>query len=236
MITILTFLWKGWRPIYNYTHVNAWARMIRDNCSLPHKLVCITDDMHGIDQCETYPLWKFPDISQKKPQNSYRRLKLFDPQIGRKFGDRIISMDLDSVALLDIAPLISAHDFRAVQGVGAPLNGSMFMLKVGTNRHVWDRFDVNKSPLLIEEHRHNGRRISGSDQAWMSMQLPNAATWTEKDGIYQYSKLAGTPTPKDARIVFFAGVVKPWDLICKAMKPKLYERYWQYYYEGVKQC
>jgi hypothetical protein len=198
--------------------------MLKNNMGIPYRFICITDRTADISECETYPIWEFPQVQQVKPQNCYVRLKLFDPEIGNIFGERILNIDLDCVILKDLSPLISNHDFRAVRGVGAPLNGSMYMLKTGTNRHVWDSWDEKTSPDIIYKTKHNGRRISGSDQAWMSIQLPGAATWGPEDGVFQYSNTTSQDRI-NAKVVFFAGKVKPWDNVCKSQDPVLYNAY-----------
>jgi hypothetical protein len=227
MITFLTFLWHGWRPIFNAEHVNKVVRMLRANVSLPHRFICITDQHDGITECDTHPIWEFPKVNQAKPQNCYVRLKLFHPDVGSLFGEKIVSIDLDCVILRDLSPLLTDHDFRAVRGVGAPINGSMFMLQTGTNRHVWDNWNEERSPRKIAKTKYNGKKISGSDQAWMSIQLPNAATWGPEDGVCQFSN-SDAKSRENARIVFFAGKVKPWDEECRLLDPELYKLYMNY--------
>jgi lipopolysaccharide biosynthesis glycosyltransferase len=213
--------------VFNADHVNKLARMLRKHMGIPYRFVCITDRPDGITECETYPIWEFPNVEQSKPQNCYVRLRLFNPDVGKTFGDKILNLDLDCVILADLSPLFIDHDFRAVRGVGATLNGSMYMLKTGTNRHVWDNWDEKTSPELIHKTKHNGKRISGSDQAWMSIQMPGAATWGPEDGVHQFSNTE-PQNRLNAKIVFFAGKVKPWDNDCKNKDPHLYNTYASY--------
>lgn len=227
-LAVVCWLWRGWRPVYDAEHVNALARMLRVRLSLPHRLICVTDDASGINECETAPLWDMPAMNQRKPQNCYARLRLFDEETARRFGARVLSIDLDCVALDELAPLITADTFRAVRGKSAPVNGSMFLLSAGTHRHVWDGFDPQTSPAMIALAKHNGRHISGSDQAWMSLQIPSPATWGPEHGVYQFSELRGDRDLLGARVVFFAGSVKPWSDECKQRTPRLYQEYAQW--------
>jgi hypothetical protein len=57
-LTVVLWLWNGWRPVYDYTHVNAMVRMLRANLSIPFRIVCFTDlpDTSSFI-CETRPLW-----------------------------------------------------------------------------------------------------------------------------------------------------------------------------------
>lgn len=271
MLTFVCWLWQGWRPVYGAAHVNTLARMLRANVSVQHKLICVTDSPTGINECETFPVWPAPQVKQTKPQNSYLRLRLFDPDFARQFGDNIISIDLDCAVLKNIDDLFTGDSFRAVRGECAPINGSMWQLPRGDHANVWRDFDPATSPQQIEAFQHNGKRIGGSDQAWMSMNIPNPRTWGPEDGVYQFSQLPQeTPAaqcdgcarrlPRDkynvhsvrrpdgikwphsvctqerhalsrkkfidsARIVFFAGHTKPWDLECKRVAPELHAAY-----------
>ncbi len=202
--------------------------MVTQNLALPHRLVCFADDPQGITECETFPLWAAPQVTQKRTQNSYRRLRLFDPDFAAQFGERIVQMDLDCVVLRDLTSLFARPDpFVAVRGVSAPINGSMWMLRVGWFRNVWDRFDPLRSPREIENALHKGKRLVGSDQAWMSLRIPNPATWGPEDGVHQFSQWT-QDAHSSARIVFYAGATKPWDLACAAKAPTLFNTYRAY--------
>lgn len=225
MITVVTFLWKGWNPIYTAEHVNIFARMVRANFSLPHKIICVTNCPDGITECETFPLWEQQVVNQNRVQDCYVRLRLFDPATAFQLGEKLLVMDLDTVILNDLAPLITNDDFCAVKGRHAPLNGSMFMIKSGTNAHVWENWDPRWSPKQIEKTRHKMLYIVGSDQAWMSIQLPDAAKWTTCDGVEHYTLLTGQVNVDHCKVVFFAGKVKPWSDECRRDHPELYSAY-----------
>lgn len=267
MITVVTFLWKGWRPVYESKHVNAWARMVKAHLKQPHRCVCITDLPHGIE-CETFPLWTFPQVWQRPeivqpeqtrevstvhgrrmirpvrpitmrsterppaPQqriipNSFLRLRLFDPMVARWLGtDRIFCLDLDSVVMDDLDPLLdTSATFAAVRGVSATLNGSGWLLQVGAHRRVWDDFDPISSPQILERERVRGGPV-GSDQAWLSRMLGDAPTWGPEHGVYQFTHLPAQR--ENQRVVFFAGGTKPWDQRCQQVAPDLYDTYRSY--------
>jgi hypothetical protein len=226
-LTALTFLWRGWRPVYRASHVNAWARQVRAFLPSADRIVCITDMPRGITECETFPLWTLRGLrtmGARRP-NCFARLPLFDPQVGARFGERIVQIDLDSTVRAPLKPLITDHDFRAVRGECAPLNGSMWMLRTGTHAHVWRDFDPKTSPMAIWRHEHNGRRIIGSDQAWMSMKIPDAATWGPEDGVLQFMRITSDDDAAESRIVFFAGGDKPWSDECRRRTPALHADY-----------
>lgn len=224
-LTVLCWLWRGWRPVYNAEHVNTFARMLRAHLNRPHRLICVTDNAAGITECETAPLWDMPAMTQKKMQNCYARLRLFDEETARRFGARILSIDLDCVLLEQLGPLITDEPFRAVRGKSAPINGSMFLLSAGVHPHVWAAFDPATSPAMIALAKHNGRCIGGSDQAWMSLHIPAPATWGPEHGVLQFSELKSERELKGARAVFFAGALKPWSMECKLRAPRLFAAY-----------
>ena len=233
MITIVTFLWRnGWRPVYGPKHVNVLDKMLKKHMKTPYRFVCITDDSTDIN-CETFPIWDIPIVNQAKPQNCYVRLKLFEPETQAKLGvfsgDHILSIDLDCVIMNDLSPLMLDKDFIGVRGVAAPINGSMWLLKAGTNRHVWDKWNPETSPDMIANAKHNGKRITGSDQAWMSMNIPNPETWGPEHGVYQYQRLPVNYL-KNVKVIFFAGNTKPWSPDCGRFQYPVYENYKSYYF------
>ena len=231
-LSIVTFFWKGWRPVYGAAHVNALARMLRARLSVPYRLLCITDDPTGITECDFAPLWDAPEIEQARRQNSYVRLKLFDPATQERLGlgSRIAAIDLDAVILRDLSPLFAmGKRFCAVRGVSAHVNGSMFVLARGSHSHVWRDFDSIESPRQIARTMHNNKRICGSDQAWLSIKIPLAQTWGTEHGVWQFERLAVPKYRDNARVVFFAGATKPWDAACREKTPELYETYMRFF-------
>src|SRR5262245_29898947 len=98
-LTVFLWLWRGWRPVYDYRNVNAMVRMLEARLLMPHRVVCVTDMPHGID-CETVPLWEDKcrvDGLKPKMPNSYRRLRLFSAEMAEQFPGWALSLDLDAV-------------------------------------------------------------------------------------------------------------------------------------------
>jgi hypothetical protein len=217
-LTIVTWLWKspGYRSEYTPRHVNALYEQFQRRLKMPHRFICVTDQEVA---CETVPLWEGPlsHIQHRNRPNCYRRLRAFDPEIEALFGPHFVSVDIDAVVVADLDPLFlplvnGDVDFKiwgAYTHPTTPYNGSMWGMRAGARRHVWDQFDPEKSP--DEAARGN---YFGSDQAIMSMLLGrHEAVWTSEDGVYGYrTDLRKTPNelPKNARIVFFHGGKKPW--------------------------
>lgn len=220
MITIVTWLWKTevYRSQYNASHVNAMYHQFQRFLKMPHRFLCVCEDPTGIE-CETHPIWEGPladRVHHKKP-NCYRRLLAFRPEIEDIFGERFVSVDIDAACVGELDPLFvplvtGAVDFQIWAGgthPTTPYNGSMWGMKAGARRQVWDNFDPKKSP--DDAMRQN---FYGSDQAIMALYLNNdEASWSQKDGVYGYrTDLRAKPhlLPNNARIVFFHGARKPW--------------------------
>lgn len=220
MITIVTWLWsnKVYRTQYGNNHVNALYRQFQQNLKMPHRFLCVCEDPNGIE-CETTPIWQGPlhdQVHTNRP-NCYRRLLAFRPEIAEIFGERFVSVDIDAVVTGELDPLFlplanGEVDFKiwgAYTHPTTPYNGSMWGMRAGARRHVWDQFDPKKTPDEAMRKRH-----FGSDQAIMSLLLgPDEAVWTEEDGVYGYRnhlRLKPAALPGNSRIVFFHGSMKPW--------------------------
>ena len=237
-ITFITWLWKGWRDVYNERHVMALRRMLQ-KFGPDHRLLVVSDRELALpDDVIVYSIWKQPiQPGLHVKQNCFARLKLFDPDFGHKLGNRLVSIDLDVLIQDDISPLFETFpDFRAVAGVSSYYNGSMWEMRPGTNAHVWSRLlETYPREVIrqIEKARHGFYRpVNGSDQAWLSMHIEDGELWTLQDGVLHYSeeKLPERRhNLRDARMICFAGGTKPWDYECNRVTPNIHEQYMKYY-------
>lgn len=215
-LTVVCWKWKPkgmYRSHFGPESVHALQRMVERHYRKPHRFVCVTDDPTGLD-CETIPLWDdYADVPSPHGRGNpscYRRLKAFDPDVSKYFGDRFVSLDLDTVIVNDVSPLWDRdEDFVIWRDPYNPKQycGSMFLLRSGFRPKVWSEFDPVESPKIAKV-----RGFMGSDQAWISYSLPNEPVWTGSDGAYSYGARIGPSgvLPFDARIVFFHGRVDPW--------------------------
>ena len=223
MLTIVLWKWNrpGYRTTFTGAHVNSLARQIARHYVCPSRVVCVTDDPTGIDgaiDC-IHDDFDFDDIPSPMGGNAptcYRRLRLFRPDAGRWFGDRFVSLDLDTTLHGDMRPVWDRpEDFVIYDDPlypGKQYCGAMLMMRAGARPQVWNDFDPVQSPA---QARAAGKR--GSDQAWISYKLPGEATWGPQDGVYSYRKhVAGGTIPADARAVMWHGQVKPWDAIANS--------------------
>lgn len=211
MITFVTSWWHGWRPIYEAEHVYRLAGLLDEYVSIPYRFVCMTN--LALRDVETIPLQEIPWKKQHRNiPNCFPRMWLFSREAA-ELGDYIVNVDLDVDIFRDISELFTGdEEFKILTGQAAPYNGSLWKLKAGALPHIWEELnEVTAKQANRQIMAHNGRRYYGSDQAWMSYRLPNRPTWGTWDGIYQHVSLING-IPEGARMVFYAGNVKPWDL------------------------
>lgn len=223
-MTPLTFMCWKWKPSNGYRStfgpdaVHVLKSMVGRHYRLPHRFVCITDDTSGLDGVDTFPLWEdyanIPNPGGAHNPSCYRRLKVFAPEAQAWFGERIVSIDLDTVIVDDITTLLQRSEDFVIWGESdfpktQWYNGSLWMLRTGTRTKVWTKFNPRHSPRIA---RKAGAR--GSDQGWFSYILgPHEATWGRSDGVFSYRKHIapkGGGLPSSAKIVAFHGRVDPW--------------------------
>ena len=223
MIEFVTFKWKpveGYRSTFKAEHVNTLRAMLDRHYHAPHRLTCVTDDPEGIDSdVRCLPLWNdfanVPSPHGGKNPSCYRRLKLWSTEAREIIGERICSIDLDVVITADITKVINRSEDYVLWGdyvnPKTHYNGSLQLIRAGCRPDVYDDFDPRISPI---QTRQCG--FHGSDQAWLSLKLGDAAPrWRISDGVASFrihcSKFLGRQLPKCARIVFFHGKHDPWD-------------------------
>lgn len=228
-IHVVTWKWKqpGFRIPYGADHVNAMRFMLERYFTVPHRMLCITDDAEGIDtRVDTAPLWNdhatMINGSGKQLPSCYRRLKLFDPETQESLGiapnDRILSIDLDTVLLPPftraVEPLLPSK-FRwvgwRVRGTYHPwvFNGSFWLFNARDFANLWTDFDPKTTPNLMQK-----RGFFGSDQSWLSYNLAKAS---DSHGL-KFPEIASYPrevrrsklVDKKTGMIFFHGTLKPW--------------------------
>jgi hypothetical protein len=138
------------------------------------------------------------------------RLRLFDPAWQEKNGltGRIVCVDLDVVVTGELDALFNRgeeEDFAILQGVNSSnpgrFNGSLWMLRAGTNADVWGDFSLEAAARVPHFSFPD-------DQAWFESCMPHAAPLGPLDGVYAFQKPGwpkGDALPKDARLVAFPG-------------------------------
>lgn len=229
MLTIFTWLWSqpGGRTKYTPFHVNLWASRVRKHLTIPARIACVTHEPEGIDPSIEIitPPRDFDDVRIPTWGNKYpqclRRISMFRPDAAKWFGDRFVSMDMDSVIAGNLDDLFTDDsDFRMYRGTSAarPYNGSMLMMRAGARPEVFTSFTPERA---VEA----GQQFVGSDQAWISYVLGRGErTWDANDGVmwwWEYKR--ENPEAVAPRLIFFPGDPKPWELTDK--EPFVREHY-----------
>lgn len=230
MLTIVTWLWEsaGDRRygVYKPEHVNALARMLKDTMACPYNLVCITNYQNLKVECDTYPLWEYKDLPVVR--GCYHRLKLFDKEINKDFGEWIMSCDLDVVVEDDLGCLIDEeHDFQGIRGTSSYVNGSLWAFRRGTCEDILDLFLRHGGKKPPESKRNYG----GTDQSIMSYAREGCKLWTEEEGVWTYKVMRRkSVSPEYRRFTAFPGGVKPWkNMESHFAFQQLHKRYMSYY-------
>lgn len=207
MISFVTTCYNGWRPdVYKPEHVQRLLEMLKRYYKKPFRFYCVSDQELNIPGVAYVPIWESPVPMPKYIFNCYFRLFYFSGQATKLFGQRIVSIDLDTLILRSITHLFGDEPFKICKGTSNPYNGSMWQVQPGKYPELWADLTPELAKKANRQEWDKGRRLYGSDQAIMAYRLPRSPMWDESDGVYQYRG----EVPDDARIVFFTGQQKPW--------------------------
>lgn len=229
MITIVFWKWKGERADdYTSERVNVAARAVSANLRLPHRFVCITDDPSGLaPHIGTVPLPEMPDAPSRNGFRTWVKLRAFDPAFARTLGERLLILDVDMIVTGDLTALFARTEpvvcwHHGPISKGLYYQGGMILMDAGARPQVWESFDPATSPAILEELGY-----AGDDQAWMSHCLwPHEATWPK--GQILKARHLRDQIPPGARMIHFAGRLKPWHPECRRQWPRL-ARAWERY-------
>jgi hypothetical protein len=154
-------------------------------------------------------------LPEKRP-NCYRRLKVFG-DFGKELGDRLFSIDLDTVIMRNITHIVDRKEDFVIwkdPSTRTHYNGGLWLMTSGTRKQVWDSFTPDAPEIT--------KGMVGSDQAFISHVLgPSEATWDTQDGVYSYRahlRNGALPPPKNACIISMHGAKDPWTVNDKRIK------------------
>lgn len=213
-LTIVTWLWHGWRPVYKPEHVYRMRDMLSQHLSIPHRFVCVTDRPDILPGVDTIKLWPAPqalaDQTLGRP-SCYARLRLHSAEMADIIGKRILSIDLDAIIISDFADLITDDDFKILGNSCCPYNGSLWQVTPGAHQDCWDSLNWRNAQQAKRQKMPSGKRVVGSDQAYMAWKIPGAPVWPagDKSGVY-YRSMIKERIPEGAKIIFFPADEKPW--------------------------
>ena len=218
-IAVLCYQWdeegfsdrRGFEP----EQVNVLARRVKENLSLPHRFICITDETEGFsDDVELMPLPEearaiavIPTAQgRSRFPSCYRRLWTFSNG-AKALGDVVLVLDIDCFItglldpLFDFMPHADFVGWNPVQAWGkTKVGGGTWRIRPGTRTHIWEKFS-QQDALRIKNLGFNG-----SDQAILSFYLGDEPVFPQ-DWILnrQDMRRLGGTAPEIAKIVHCNG-------------------------------
>jgi hypothetical protein len=170
MIEFLNIVCYKWGTKYSSKDVNILSNMIRRNLTVPHRFICITDNIAGLSkEILTAPL------PEALPGNGPKIFTFSNEFMGLKTTDHVVSLDVDLVIVDNIdfladrpeADFIIARH-RKRQGDNR-CHGAVYRLRVGSRRKVWDNFIAD--PWKAAAEFPGAKRNAFSEQFWLENQL-----------------------------------------------------------------
>jgi hypothetical protein len=227
--------WR-WGSTFASDHVNRLASMLRRHLHLPHRLHCFTDDPEGLDSgILTHPAPDpYPNMVAGKGDSSrscFRRMRMYDRDMGTLVGPRILHLDLDVVIVDDVTPLFDrpeplvVYDMENRKG-RVSYNPSALLMDAGVLHHMREEF--GRDPRGTWQRAKEGGWTM-SDMAVLGLYAAplRPPTWGRADGMLaHYRDTRHRPDlPGGARVVLFYGDGRPWDAIAQARCPWVAEHW-----------
>ena len=217
-----------WGTKYGANDVNVLYSMVKRHLKMPHRFICLTDNIEGLEQgieCFDMPPIVVP---KEKDISPWRKLGMFSKTIGDLEGKSLF-LDLDLVILDDIDCFFTfSNKFTIIenwtqkgQGVG---NSSVYCFTIGRHADVLNYYNNN-----IEEVTNK----YSNEQVYLSKKIGDIDYWPDSwcksfkrhcmpGYIIRYFK---TPVrPPSVKIVVFHGNPKPED----AIKGGFFGSIWKY--------
>jgi len=186
MLTVCCWKWKraDGSDLFGPEYVNRLRAALDLHLSLPHELVCVTDDPTGVDA--RVRLVDLPTTLSQTPR-CRRRMQVFSKDFARQLGDRILSIDLDVVLVGDITPIVDRREPIVCWRVGYAqvFSGSFHLMDAGHLDGLWRAFESDPEGY---PRRVCPRERVPSDQAMLNAYLrgDDVPHWTEADGFVTY--------------------------------------------------
>ncbi|MTH64384.1 hypothetical protein [Paracoccus shanxieyensis] len=231
-VLILTMKWG---TLYGAGDVNRLYRQVRRHLARPFRFICFTEDGRGIDPgVEVLPL---PELGLPKGNTDtrWRKLALFQPDLGGFAGMTALFLDLDLVVVDDMSPFfdlpgefliirdddlfrpkplrrINAQRDAFLHSVG---NSSVFRYTVGAHADVLAGY-LADSAAAARDYEHEQQYLSAVllAQGRLSYWPRGLCVSFKNDCVPRNlrSYLRDPSLPPGARIVLFAGNPKMADV------------------------
>jgi hypothetical protein len=213
-------LWK-WGKKYTNEHVAKMAGMLKRHLSLPHRIICITDQPKGLPRdVEPFSMKKVPVLPWD--YKGLRRMWLYSEEAGI-LGDRLLQLDIDVVLTDSIDPIAKRDEPFVIWKSdsnwkdGWAYNATLMMITPGAQEPLWRRYMKDPRKVLNDADADGWGGKVNSDQALACYLLKDqdVPVWTQADGVYAYRVFAGkygdrgAVLPPGCRLVSFHGPRDP---------------------------
>jgi len=209
MINFVCVLKTG--GVYNLDYVVKLHNSLRRNTTRINQFICLTDTKEVLvvrKQAYGIQFWNLPENYPKW----WSKLEAF------KITDKVLYIDLDTVILNTIDPLIELiykckeNEFYVLRQLSMKRN-PLYPLTTGIMGWNGDWSHLTHNFNLIEE----SKRFPYGDDMWTTLSLKKhkavVKTFQEEvNGIYSYKYDCKEKLPSDARIVCFHGKPKPHEI------------------------
>ncbi|RTK92238.1 MAG: hypothetical protein EKK61_05550 [Rickettsiales bacterium] len=214
---IVNVICMKWGTKYTATDVNILHSMVKRHLTIPHRFICLTDDISNINsEIDCFDLPQI-DVPIEKDVSPWRKLGMFSDKIGDLSG-KALFLDLDIVIMDNIDCFFTYSDKFTIienwtqkgQGIG---NSSVYCFTIGAHSDVIDYYKNN-----IEEVTN----AFSNEQIYLSKKIKDIEFWPDSwcksfkrhclpPYIIRYFQ--APYQPQDVKIVVFHGNPKPEDAI-----------------------
>lgn len=213
-VTIALVLRTG-GEIYNHNYVNVLAKSIKNNVTIPHEIVCLTDDSTNFSKdidrvikfSHNWPTW-------------WGKIELFKPN--QFTTESVFYMDLDTIVVDNIDKIISydgifsgLRDFYALHSLGS----GIMAFKPKHCEKIYNEF-IKRSDYIIRNYKEG-------DQKWIDENKPSIEYIQDiyPNQIVSFKRhcLNGNDVniPSSAKIICFHGNPRP-----HTVKNEKIAKYW----------
>ena len=189
--------------IYTHKYVNNLVDGIKSNLSVPHRLVCITDDKRGLSS-------DIDDVIRFKHNwpKWWGKIELFRP--GLFTGEQVFYFDLDTFVVGNIDNVVkydgefcALRDFYHLSSMGSGLmswHGDRVL-------RIYDEFKQNPNHYMQ-------KYLSGGDQDFISYYKPSLEYFQDAfpGEVVSYKVHCQDALPQNAKVVCFHGNPRPHEI------------------------
>jgi len=217
-----------WGDLYAADDVNRLRAMFARHMSIPHVFHCSTDAPEGLrPDIAVHPLPSY-DFCRWHIGNG-RKVALFARDFIGLEGELVVQTDIDMVLVGNVDFLADRpnENFLIARGKNQAHNtrghSAIVRHRIGTMPHVWERLVADPALAVAVAQHHRSPPGHISDQRWLDHVAPDMRFFEDGRIVYfrqdcnavaDHDNPTGVAVlPDGARIVSFAGRIKPQDVM-----------------------